>query len=74
MDVKIDRFWPKPDMDVAPDGPFVRYSDYIAAILAERKRCADIADNFHYVLVSKGSGRRGAVAYDIKEAILAGAP
>lgn len=26
----VERFWPKPDMDVAPDGPFVRYSDYEA--------------------------------------------
>jgi hypothetical protein len=42
------------------------------AILAERRRCAAIADDAHYKLVSRGSGRRGAVAYDIREAILSG--
>lgn len=33
----VDRFWPKPDMDVAPDGPFVRYSDFEALASQLRK-------------------------------------
>ncbi|MBZ9888151.1 hypothetical protein LB559_09385 [Mesorhizobium sp. BR1-1-3] len=46
--------------------------DIAKAILAERKRCADIADGFHHTLVSRGSGRRAAVAWDIREAINSG--
>src|SRR5690242_8070472 len=40
----VERFWPKPDMDVAPDGPFVRFSDYetlraeLEAVKRERDR------------------------------------
>lgn len=43
MTSPIERFWPKPDMDVAPDGPFVRYSDY-ERLSAELARARELFD------------------------------